>query len=161
MKKKGELHRQYPLSYVKHAVIGHMLTDAGFSLFPHPCRFLLCRSQDRFGPKEKLLCVFPELTGIGDHIGQFNPGMGLRIEGTPLPFECVNKFSVKPSSGYRYSEIGSKNFHRCFEVDGVGVPAGKPVPASQREKSPYTRTDLNPAPPGSRGIDVYPQRVPA
>lgn len=53
MKKKGELHRQYPLSYVKHAVIGHMLTDAGFSLFPHPCRFLLCRSQDSFGPKEK------------------------------------------------------------------------------------------------------------
>ena len=135
MKKKGELHRQYPLSYV-YAVIGHMLTDAGFSLFPHPCRFLLCRSQDRFGPKEKLLCVFPELTGIGDHIGQFNPGMGLRIEGNPLPFGCVNKFSVKPSSGYSYSEMGSKLFHRCFEVDGVGVRRRQTRPGLPEGKSP-------------------------
>ena len=48
---------------------------------------------------------------------------------------CVNKFSVEPPSQYSYSEMGSKIFHRCFEVDGVGVPAGKPIPASQRAKT--------------------------
>ena len=48
---------------------------------------------------------------------------------------CVNKFSVKPSSQYSYSEMGSKNFYRCFEVDDVGVAAGKPVLAAQRAKT--------------------------
>jgi hypothetical protein len=33
---------------------------------------------------------------------------------------CVNKFSVKPSSPYSYSKMGSKIFHCCFEVDGIG-----------------------------------------
>ena len=49
---------------------------------------------------------------------------------------CVNKFSVKPSSQYSYSEMGSKIFYRCFEVDDVGnFAAGKPVPAAQRAKT--------------------------
>ena len=53
----------------------------------------------------------------------------------------VNKFSVNPSSPYSYSEMGSKIFYRCFEVDDVGVsPQAKPVPAAQRAKNFYTHT---------------------
>ena len=107
-----------------------------FRFFLIPAVFFFAGARTVLAQRKNCCVFFPELTGIGDHIGQFNPGMGLRIEGTPLPFECVNKFSVKPSSRYSYSEMGSKIFHRCFEVDGVGVPAGKPVPASQMGKVP-------------------------
>ena len=36
-------------------------------------------------------------------------------------YVSVNKFSANPSSPYSCSEIGSKIFYRCFEVDDVGV----------------------------------------
>ena len=52
MKKKGGCVGNTPF-YMSYAVIGHPLIDAGFPLFPHPCCFLLCRSQDSFGPKEE------------------------------------------------------------------------------------------------------------
>ena len=55
---------------------------------------------------------------------------------------CVNKFSVKPSSQYSYSEMGSKIFYRCFEVDDVGVsPQANPSRPRRGQKLlyPYTR----------------------
>ena len=40
--------------------------------------------------------------------------------------------------------MGSKIFHRCFEVDGVGVsPQANPSRPPRGEKSSYTRTDLH------------------
>ena len=52
---------------------------------------------------------------------------------------CVNKFLVKPSSQYSYSEMGSKIFYRCFEVDDVGVsPQANPSRPLRGEKSSYT-----------------------
>ena len=65
---------------------------------------------------------------------------------------CVNKFSVKPSLPYSYSEIGSKIFYRCFDGDDVGVsPQANPSRPPKGEKSSYTRTDLHlTLPPGGQ-----------
>ena len=49
---------------------------------------------------------------------------------------CVNKFSVKPSSPYSYSEMESKIFYRCFDVDGVGVRRRQTRPGLPEGKSP-------------------------
>jgi hypothetical protein len=52
---------------------------------------------------------------------------------------CVNKFSVNPSSPYSYSEMGSKIFYRCFEVDDVGVsPQANPSRPPRGGKASYT-----------------------
>ena len=51
---------------------------------------------------------------------------------------CVNKFSVNPSSPYSYSEMGSKIFYRCFEVDDVGVsPQANPSRPPRGQKLLY------------------------
>ena len=54
-------------------------------------------------------------------------------------YVSVNKFSANPSSPYSCSEIGSKIFYRCFEVDDVGVsPQANPSRPLRGEKSSYT-----------------------
>ena len=67
-------------------------------------------------------------------------------------YVSVNKFSANPSSPYSYSEMGSKIFYRCFEVDDAGVsPQANPSRPPRGEKSSYTRTDLHlPLPPGGQ-----------
>ena len=63
---------------------------------------------------------------------------------------CVNKFSVKPSSPYSYSEMKSKIFYRCFEADGVGVsPQANPSrpPRGKKLLYPFTRKS---SPPGGQ-----------
>ena len=56
-------------------------------------------------------------------------------------YVSVNKFSSKPSSPYSYSEMGSKIFYRCFEVDDAGVsPQANPSRPPRGEKSSYTHT---------------------
>ena len=62
-------------------------------------------------------------------------------------YVSVNKFSANPSSPYSYSEMGSKIFYRCFEVDDVGVsPQANPSRPPRGEKLlyPYTREDSPP-----------------
>ena len=53
---------------------------------------------------------------------------------------CVNKFSVEPPSQYSYSEMGSKIFHRCFEVDDVGIRPRQTHPGLPEGKNFYTHT---------------------
>ena len=48
----------------------------------------------------------------------------------------VNKFSVEPPSQYSHPEMGSKIFHRCFEVDDVGIRPRQTHPGLPDEKSP-------------------------
>ena len=59
---------------------------------------------------------------------------------------------MKPSLPYSYSEIGSKIFYRCFEVDDVRVsPQANPSRPPRGKKSSYTRTDLHlTLPPGGQ-----------
>ena len=78
-------------------------------------------------------------------------------------YVSVNKFSSKPSSPYSYSEMGSKIFYRCFEVDDAGVsPQANPSRPPRGEKLlyPYTREDspprgqVRPAGAGDRACPV-------